>query len=166
MRIHDQVISVVTQFNQGVGQSTLPGEAHNILVVYPLLVVLAVGLFAGACEFWWQRREQRSALGAIAMGIMTAMLAALFIWFWMGCSCDGADIYKSPLTAGRLCGARGTGAISLMPLFRGCVTTKEDTKWNRDHEAIRVIDALISLSIESGLMNTTCMPHNDEPIPT
>ena len=120
MRIHDQVVSTVTLFNQGVGQSTLPGEPHNILVLYPLFIVLAVGLFAGACEFWLQKREQRSPLLALAFGIMVASVTALFMWwFWMSCGCDGRAIYGRPLRAGQLCGARGTAPLSLKPLFQG-----------------------------------------------
>jgi hypothetical protein len=125
------------------------------LVVYPLLVVLAVGLFAAACEFYCQRREQRQPWGALAFGLMVALVTAFIVWWlWMSCACNGSAIFSRPRTAGELCAARGGSFLSLKPLFQGCVHIDENA-WNRESETRRVIDALISISIEVGVMNTT-----------
>lgn len=158
MRIYDQIISIVTQYNRGVSSSTLPGEATSILVVYPLLLLSALGLFVAACEFYWQRPNAagaRNVAGALACGIIAALAGAFVLYVWMCCSCDGYAIYLRPVTAGQLCGARGGDAISLKPLFEGRVKLNEAEKNDRVTEVIRGIDALISLSVEASVMTNS-----------
>lgn len=158
MRIYDQVISIVTMYNQGITSSMQPGEAAYILVVYPLMVIAAVGLFAASCELYFQR-QNRSLMGALAIGIIFALAMAVTVWFAMGCNCDGSAIWWRPSTAGRLCGARGSAPLSLRPLFGKQVMTDENLVFERGTEVVRVIDMLISLAIESAIMNTSqsCM---------
>ena len=156
MRIHDQVINILSQYNQGVASSTAQGEATAILVLYPLLFVSLVGLFFGAIHMALHRPENRTIVGFLFAFITTAFLTALVVYFvWMQCSCDGYAIWLRPSTSGRLCGARGGDAVSLVPLFDGRVKPNEAEKFDRITEVVRVIDALISLSVEASVVNMT-----------
>jgi len=156
MRIHDQVINIVSLYNQGVASSTAQGEAIAILVLYPLLFVSLVGLFFGVIHIALHRQENRTLVSFLFAFVTTASLTALVVYFvWMQCNCDGNAMWLRPTTAGRLCGARGGDSVSLVPLFDGRVKPNEGEKFDRWSETVRVIDALISLSVEASVMNLT-----------
>lgn len=165
MTVYDQVISIITLYNQGIASSSLPGEAFNILYTYPLGFLSMVGLFCASLEFLSQPYDKRSALKCAAVFIIAFMILSPFTYLYTTSDCNGSAIYRRVGTAGLICGARGLKEISLVPLFDGNITYGEP--YYKEGEIIRIIDALISYNIKESVMKSVVisLPEEKRPPP-
>lgn len=162
MTVYDQVVSVVTQYNQGVAESTISGEVQFILVTKPLFILSAIGLFFASWEFLSQQSDKRSILRCITVFLITVLLCSPVVHLYQSSTCDGNAIYYRVSTVGRLCGARGGGQISLKPLFDGRIKVSSPPRVSENSvEVINAIDALISLTIKESIMGSVTNPSGD-----
>lgn len=166
MTVYDQVVSLVTLYNQGVASSSVPGEAFNILYTYPLVFLFSVGLFFASGEFLFQKSDQRSILKCMSVFVIAFLIASPFVYLYITCGCNGTAIYRRTGTAGKICGANGLKEISLRPLFDGSIKFEEP--YYETTEIIRVIDSLISHNIKESVMKsvvTTTAPQEKVTLP-
>ena len=154
-----RVTQTVTQYNSGLLHSKPDPAMSNATLtgVFCFFFVVA----AIVCYAWAKRPR---LLDAIATGLCVATLVIFLSIAGASTRCEVGDIVREPYKTGEACGIRGSQSISLNALFEQRVQiTQGVTEFASRREIERIIERLVTLTIQARVLNTSGEPPEPDP---